>query len=182
MSVFSTAPGTAGVALAMWHCRRSLLKHCSACAATVRQQQQQQKLSKQQGDVASASGIRTQRASAAAPAGPSGAGHEAARLAALPVELLAAALKHARAAAKALTGAKGVALTHGSRGGSMLDGGAGVHMTLALVLHDAAVAEVEPSETAVALRRDRDTHVRAFLEAYPVSPPYELCYRHRLAA
>ncbi|KXZ51592.1 hypothetical protein GPECTOR_12g556 [Gonium pectorale] len=58
----------------------------------------------------------------------------------------------------------------------MLDGGAGVHLTAALVLHDAAAeaaagataatAQAGPT-AAAALRRERDDHVRSFLEAYP---------------
>ncbi len=81
--------------------------------------------------------------------------------------LLAAALEHARSAVKALTGPKGYSLTHGSRGGSMLDGGAGVHMMAALVMHDAAASAGSEAE-AVALRRERDEHVGSFLDMYPV--------------
>ncbi|GIL63573.1 hypothetical protein Vafri_17613, partial [Volvox africanus] len=104
---------------------------------------------------------------AAAPA------EEATALAALPAALLAAALEHVRSAVKALGGPKGYSLTRGSRGGSMLDGGAGVHMTAALVLHDAAAAAAatsaaDSSAASIALLRERDDHVRGFLDAYPV--------------
>ncbi|GIL63572.1 hypothetical protein Vafri_17613 [Volvox africanus] len=105
---------------------------------------------------------------AAAPA------EEATALAALPAALLAAALEHVRSAVKALGGPKGYSLTRGSRGGSMLDGGAGVHMTAALVLHDAAAAAAatsaaDSSAASIALLRERDDHVRGFLDAYPLA-------------
>ncbi|GIL77346.1 hypothetical protein Vretifemale_6818 [Volvox reticuliferus] len=96
-----------------------------------------------------------------------GSTDEATVLADLPAALLAAALEHARSAVKALVGPKGYSLTHGSRGGSMLDGGAGVHMTAALVLHDAAAAG--SSAASLALSRERDDHVRGFLDAYPLA-------------
>lgn len=71
----------------------------------------------------------------------------------------------------------------------MPDGGAGVHMTAALVLHDAAVEAAaaagsgaagaqgagtgggggggQAAEAAAALLAERDEHVRSFLDSYP---------------
>ncbi|GLI59412.1 hypothetical protein VaNZ11_001295 [Volvox africanus] len=147
--------GSAGVALAIWHARRSLVVNCSACTtpAPAAEPPLQQPMSESR---------------IAAPT------EEATALAALPSVLLAAALEHARSAVKALVGSKGYSLTRGSRGGSMLDGAAGVHMTAALVLHDAATAAAVTSaadspEASIALLRERDDHVRGFLDAYPLA-------------
>ncbi|EFJ48881.1 hypothetical protein VOLCADRAFT_90596 [Volvox carteri f. nagariensis] len=147
--------GSAGVALAMWHARRSLMRHCQACGG---------------GDHAAAIAAAT---AAAAPVEPTAAGAvslDAAALAALPSALLAAALDHVRTAVKSLTqgGPRNYSLSRGSRGGSMLDGGAGVHMTAALILHDAALSA--GATDADALLRERDSHLRSFLDAYPSLP------------
>ncbi|KAG2440138.1 hypothetical protein HXX76_004251 [Chlamydomonas incerta] len=154
--------GTAGVAFALWHARRSLQRgvqqfHAGGAAAP----------------------------GAAPPAPLQGSNDVTTLPAELPSALLAAALEHGREALAGLA-KKGASLASGPRGASMLDGGAGVHMTAALVLHDAAAA-VEAAAAAeaagagagggdgggaaaaaaAALRAERDDHVRSFLDSYP---------------
>ncbi|KAG2498344.1 hypothetical protein HYH03_003603 [Edaphochlamys debaryana] len=168
--------GTAGIAFALWHSRRSLLRDSSE--------------------------FRPSPSSASAST-PTPSASASSTSSTLPAVLLESALEHARTATHGLS-RKGLA--HGSRSASMLDGAAGIYMTLALVLHD-AMQEAAARETgagagvgtgahgpgegqagahgrgggaaggggarggggggAKALERERDDAVRSFLDAYP---------------